>query len=499
MDVLPETLYRAADLRTAERRAVQQLGLAEGVLMERAGSAALALLRDHFPRTRRLVVVCGPGNNGGDGFVLAQLAKQAGLEVIALSLVEARNRKGEAAAAYDALCKAGGTTLPFAADHLAKGDVIVDALFGIGLERPLEGTWLSAVEAINASGRPVFSLDVPSGLHADTGQVLGIAVRATATVSFIGLKAGMFTAQGREYSGLILFDDLGVPSAVLDTCESLARRITARNLHGLLAPRARHAHKGDAGHVLVIGGQPGMSGAAQLAGTAAYRAGAGLVVLGTHPAHAAAIGAAQPELIVHGINDASTLKPLLAQASVLALGPGLSQGEWARQLWQTALAASIPCVVDADALNLLATQPMARPDWVLTPHPGEAARLLGMSVAEIQADRFAAARAIALRYGGVCVLKGSGTIICTQDEPALWLCDRGNPGLATGGSGDVLTGVIAALIAQGLKAVDAARLGVWVHALAADHAAVAGERGLMAGDLLAPLRSIINHLASHVA
>jgi len=266
-----------------------------------------------------------------------------------------------------------------------------------------------------------------------------------------------------------------------------------------LMPRVRHAHKGDAGRVLVIGGQPGMPGAAQLAGTAAYRAGAGLVVLGTHPAHAAAIGAAQPELIVHGINDASTLKPLLAQASVLALGPGLGQGEWARQLWQTALAASISCVVDADALNLLAPQPMARADWVLTPHPGEAARLLGVSTAEIQGDRFAAARAIAQRYGGVCVLKGSGTIICTQDEPALWLCDRGNPGLATGGTGDVLTGVIAALIAQGLKAVDAARLGVWAHALAADHAAVAGERGLMASDLLAPLRRVINDLISHVA
>ena len=499
MDVLPETLYRAADLRTAERRAVQQLGLAEGALMERAGRAAFALLRDHFPRTRRLVVVCGPGNNGGDGFVLAQLAKQAGLEVIALSPAQARNRKGEAAAAYDAWSKAGGTTLPFAADHLANGDVIVDALFGIGLERPLEGVWRSAVETINASGRPVFSLDVPSGLHADTGWVLGAAVRAGATVSFIALKAGMFTGQGREYSGLILFDDLGVPSAMFDNCAPLARRITARNLHGLLARRVRHAHKGDAGHVLVIGGQPGMSGAAQLAGTAAYRAGAGLVILGTHPLHAAAIGAAQPELIAHGVSDASTLKPLLAQASVLALGPGLGQGEWARALWQAVLAASLPCVVDADALNLLATQPMARADWVLTPHPGEAARLLGMSVAEIQADRFAAARAIAQRYGGVCVLKGSGTIICTQDEPAFWLCDRGNPGLGTGGSGDVLTGVIAALIAQGLKLVDATRLGVWAHALAADHAAVAGEGGLMAGDLLAPLRRIINNLASHVA
>ena len=499
MDVLPETLYRAADLRTAEQRATQELNLADGALMERAGSAAFTLLRDRFPRACRLAVVCGPGNNGGDGFVLAKCAKQAGLDVVALNPAGAQNRKGEAAAAYDAWCTAGGTTLLFATEHLSNADVIVDALFGIGLESPLEGAWLAVVEAVNASGRPIFSLDVPSGLHSDTGRVLGNAVRANATVSFIGLKAGMFTGQGREHSGSIGFDDLGVPSAMFDNSVPLARRITACNLQGLLMPRVRHAHKGDAGRVLVIGGQPGMPGAVQLAGTAAYRTGAGLVVLATHPSHAAAIGAAQPELIVHGVSDASTLKPLLAQASVLALGPGLGQGDWARALWQTALATSIPCVVDADALNLLAMHAATRANWVLTPHPGEAARLLGVSVADIQADRFAAARAIAQRYGGVCVLKGSGTIVCTQDEPALWLCDRGNPGLATGGSGDVLTGVIAALIAQGLKPQDAARLGVWAHATAGDRAALGGERGLMAGDLLAPLRRIINDMVSHVA
>ena len=497
MDILPETVYRAADLRLIEQRAKQELGLADGVLMERAGSAALALLREQYPRARRVTIACGPGNNGGDGLVLARLASEAGLHATVLSPADLRKSKGEAAAAYDAWCKVGGSTLPFTAEQLSNADVLVDALFGIGLERPLEGAWRAAVECLNTSGLPIFALDIPSGLHADTGRVLGSVVRANATLSFVGLKAGMFTGQGREHCGAIECSDLGVPSVFFDNIPAAARRISARSLWGLLAPRVRHAHKGDAGRVLVIGGQPGMPGAAQLAGTAAYRTGAGLVTLATHPAHAAAIGAAQPELIVYAVNDAADLKPLLAQASVLAVGPGLGQSEWAQGLWQTALTASIPCVLDADALNLLAGRLPVATDWVLTPHPGEAARLLGMSVAEIQSDRIVAARAIAQRYGGVCVLKGSGTIISTQDKPIPWLCDRGNPGLAVAGSGDVLTGVIASLIAQGLHPQDAARLGVWVHASAGDRLARPGERGLLASDLFAPIRRIINDMVSH--
>jgi NAD(P)H-hydrate epimerase len=480
--------------------------------MERAGKAAFALLRERFPRARRITVVCGPGNNGGDGYVLARLAREAGLAATVLSPAKRSGAqahpatstaatigpKGDAAAACAAWGEAGGTVLPFAAAPLQACDVIVDALFGTGLERPLEGEWRAAIEAMNASGRPVFAIDIPSGLHADTGLVLGAAVRAVLTLSFIGLKAGLFTGQGREHSGLLRFDDLGVPDAVFTGVTPLARRITRRNLHGLLTPRARHAHKGDAGRVLVVGGQPGMPGAVRLTGEGAYHAGAGLVVLATHPAHAALISAARPELITYGANDAPAVQPLFAGAHALAVGPGLGQGEWGRGLWQAVLAADQPLVVDADALNLLAAQSATRTDWVLTPHPGEAARLLGVSVADIQADRFAAARAIARRYGGVCVLKGSGTLIATSEDQPLWLCDRGNPGLATGGSGDVLTGVIAALLAQGLVPFEAARLGVWAHASAGDRVAASGERGMMASDLLQPLRNILNGVVMHV-
>ena len=499
MEHLLEALFRAADTRAADQRAVTEYGLAGGVLMKRAGSATFALLRERFPRARRIAVVCGPGNNGGDGDVLARLAQEAGLAAVVLSPADTAGLKGDAASACAAWRKTGGTVQVLSAEHLQACDVIVDALFGTGLERPLEGAWRAAIEAMNDSGRPVFAIDLPSGLHADIGRVLGVAARAALTLSFIGLKAGLFTGQGREHSGLILFDDLGVPDTVFTGVTPLARRIMQRNLHGLLAPRARHAHKGDAGRVLVVGGQPGMPGAVRLAGEAAYRAGAGLAVLATHPAHAVSIGAACPELIAYGVNDAQTIQPLLAGAHALAVGPGLGQGEWGHALWQAVLPVGKPLVVDADALNLLAAQPSARADWVLTPHPGEAARLLGVSVAEIQADRFAAVRVIVQRYGGVCVLKGSGTLIASHSEPPIWLCDRGNPGLATGGSGDVLTGVIVALLAQGLTPIEAARLGVWVHASAGDQAAASGERGIMASDLLTPVREIINDIVTHAA
>ena len=517
MDHLPEALYRAADTRAADQRAASEHGMAGSVLMERAGGAAFALLRERFPRARRIAVVCGPGNNGGDGYVMARLAKEAGLTAVVLCPAGNTGLKGDAAAARDAWSKAGGTVLTFHVEHLQACDVIIDALFGTGLERPLEGAWLVAIEAMNASGNPILALDIPSGLHADTGRVLGAAARAALTMSFIGLKAGLFTGQGREHSGLILFDDLGVPDAVFTGVTPLARRITQRNLRDLLAPRLRHAHKGDAGRVLVVGGQPGMPGAVRLTGEAAYRAGAGLVVLATHTAHAASIGAACPELITYGVHDAQAITPLLADAHALAVGPGIGQGEWGRGLWQAVLAVNKPLVVDADALNLLAAQPMARADWILTPHPGEAARLLGLSVLEIQADRFAAARAIAQRYGGVCVLKGSGTLVTpavdsrrhglqpsrditpSLSEPSMWLCDCGNPGMAIGGTGDVLTGAIAALLAQGLAPVDAARLGVWAHASAGDRLAACGERGIMASDLFAPLHDIINELVVHAA
>jgi NAD(P)H-hydrate epimerase len=492
MEYLPEALYRAAEVRAADRRAAEQHGLGGGVLMERAGAAALSCLRERFPRARRLAVFCGPGNNGGDGFVLARRAREAGLEVTVTSLSDPAALQGDAQQAWQRWHAAGGATVRFGAGLRIAADVVVDGLFGTGLARAPEGAARAAVDAINGAGCPVLALDIPSGLHADSGRVLGVAVRADVTLSFIGLKAGLFTGLGREHSGLILFDALGVPHDVFSGAVPLARRITPASLYGLLPRRPRQAHKGMAGRVGVLGGQPGMPGAVRLAGEAAYRGGAGLVTLATHPAHAALISAACPELISHGVMDPREALAALASCSVVAFGPGLGQQDWGRALWKAALSLQRPLVVDADALNLLAGERQRRSDWVLTPHPGEAARLLGCTPAAIEADRFAAVRTLVDRYGGVCVLKGSGTLVASEHGPDLWLCDRGNPGMASGGTGDVLTGVIAALCAQGLTPVEAARLGVWAHAVAGDRAAQNGERGMLARDLLAPLRAVLN-------
>lgn len=488
---LPEALYTAAQARELDRLAIEEHGIPGATLMQRAGVAALELLRVRWPRARRIAVVCGPGNNGGDGYAIARLAHASGLVPVVIGVGEAQKMKGEAASARKSCQSAGIAMQDFRAEALAGNEIIVDAMLGTGLEREVNGEWRAVVEAINRSRLPVLAVDVPSGLHADTGRVMGVAVKAQATMTFIGLKAGLFTGAGREHGGDIFFNDLGVPADIFTKIPANVRRLTETSLHGLLRERRRDMHKGEAGHVLVIGGDRGMPGAALLAGEAAYRAGAGLVMLATHPDHAAQLGAARPELIVHGVHSARELRPLLARAHVIAAGPGLGQGKWGNALFGAALDASIPMVVDADALNGLAADPLMHGDWILTPHPGEAARLLGMTTAEIQADRFAAVRELVASYGGVCVLKGAGTLIASLYNGVVTVCDRGNPGMATGGMGDVLTGTIAGLRAQGLSSPDAAQLGVWVHAAAGD-AAAAGEIGMLASDLLPFIRARLN-------
>ncbi len=492
---LPDALYRAAQVRELDRRAIEVLGVSGATLMQRAGDAAYRLLRVRWPRARKIAVVCGPGNNGGDGYVVARLALADGCAPVLLHLGDL-SAAGDAAAMRKACEDAGLKSALFDAAQLRGCDVIVDALLGTGLEREVSGPWRTAIETINNAGAPVIAIDVPSGLNADTGRVMGVAVRAQATVSFIGLKPGLFTGDGPSHTGDVFFDDLDVPPAAYKDVAPAAHRITPDNLHGLLAPRARSAHKGSFGHVLIVGGDRGMPGAVHLTGEAALRAGAGLVTLATHTSHSATVNAARPELIAFGISGPADLAPLLARARVIAVGPGLQRNGWGEKLFAAALEARRPLVVDADGLYWLAQEPVRRDEWVLTPHPGEAASLLGTSSDAIQTDRFAAARAIADKFGGVCVLKGAGTVVCSAGNETFDLCDAGNPGMASAGMGDVLTGVIAALLAQGLTPRDAARLGVWLHASAGDDAAKqGGEIGLVASDLFTPLRGLVNRLA----
>ncbi len=489
-DRLPHALYRAAQVRELDRIAIQEYGIPGATLMERAGAAAFALIRERWPDAEALTVLCGIGNNGGDGYVVARLAREAGMEVTLLQLGDPARLAGDALAAARRFGDAGGRVEGY--QGLPRGPgVIVDAVFGTGLEREVAGRWRDALEAVNRSRAPVLAIDIPSGLHSDTGQVLGVAVRADATISFIGLKQGMFTGQGPACCGEIRFDALRVPAVIYSREILSARRLDWARQATLLQPRSRSAHKGAFGHLLVVGGELGFSGAAHLAGEAAARVGAGLVSVATRPEHAACLNAGRPELMCHGVTGGDDLGPLLARATVVAVGPGLGRSAWGRALLGRVLESRLPLVVDADGLNLLAADPLRRNDWVLTPHPGEAARLLGCSVTEIEADRFEAVARLQSRYGGVALLKGAGTLV--RDDPGRppGVCSDGNPGMASGGMGDVLTGVIGGLLAQGREPAEAAELGVCLHAAAGDRAAREGERGLLASDLMLHLRRLL--------
>lgn len=493
MPDLPHALYTAEQTRSLDRIASEQYDLPASVLMTRAGTAALKLLQNKWPDAKHIVVICGVGNNGGDGFELARQALSEAIQPTVFQFGDAQVMSAEALAAREQCLAAGVKIQPFEND-IPVCDLIVDALMGTGLNRPVEGVLAQAIEAINSASKqtPVLSLDIPSGLHADTGQALGFAVNATVTLSYIGLNVGLFTGEAADHCGQINFDSLGVPAAVYGEVPATANRLSLHQYQPQLAPRKRTAHKGLFGHLLIVGGDHGMSGAVRMAAEAGARTGAGLTSVATRTAHAPFVTMMRPEIMSHGVEAAESIKPLLNAASAVTLGPGLGQGQWSQELFNQTIASGLPMVVDADALNLLSHAAEYHDNWILTPHPGEAARLLGCSTKDIQADRLAAVQALQKRYGGVVVLKGAGTLVFDGKAP-IHLSDFGNPGMASGGMGDVLAGIIGGLLAQHFSLLDAACLGVILHGMAADKATeLDGERGLLATDLLPHLRHFAN-------
>lgn len=485
-------LYRAAQVREMDRYAIEQLGISGTVLMERAGAAAFKLLQQQWPSAARLTIVCGTGNNGGDGYVVARLAAEAGLKVEVLQVGDANKLQGDALAAAQRLLSCDITPLAFDAARLAHSDLIVDGMLGTGLNGPVSNDYAQVITAVNETDVPVLALDIPSGLNADNGQIMGCAICAAATISFIGLKRGLFTGDGQDCGGQVIFESLSMPTPVYAQQPVEVELIRHERLKPLLPRRMHNTHKGQFGHVLVIGGEAGYTGAVRMAGEAAARVGAGLVSIGTRRDHAAQLNSSRPELMVHGMEDKSAFDRLADKANVIAIGPGLGQSEWAADMLALAFDSGLPLIVDADALNLLAQTPRIRQNWILTPHAGEAARLRGQTSQEIQQDRFAAVRGIQARYGGYVILKGSGSLVAGPDLP-VQLCCEGNPGMASGGMGDVLTGILAGLLAQGLTLADTAALGVCLHAAAGDAAAkAAGERGMLAMDLMPWVRRLAN-------
>ncbi|QQD20581.1 NAD(P)H-hydrate dehydratase [Oceanospirillaceae bacterium ASx5O] len=495
-DHLPAALYCAADVRAMDQQVMHNEGISALQLMGRAAEAAFACLLQRWPEARSLMVLAGPGNNGGDAWLLAGLAQAHGLDVQLYSLGDPARASSEAQAARQQTLAAGVTAGAFNGELAADADVIVDGLLGTGLQGPAAADYARLIEAVNAHPAPVLALDLPSGLQADTGVAAGAAVRADLTVTFIGVKRGLLTADGPDLCGELAFAAL-TPLAL--AAPAAGERISWHRLQrsGQCLPARRgNVHKGDFGHALLVGGEQGFGGAILLAAEACARSGAGLVSVATRPQHITALLTRCPTVMAHAVNSGLELQPLVMCADVLALGPGLGQGSWGELLLQQALQADQPLVLDADALNLLAS-PAWRCDFagrtvVLTPHPGEAARLLGSSIAAVQADRFAAALQLAQQYQAVVVLKGQGSIVAEPDG-RLAVCSDGNPGMSSAGMGDVLTGIVAALLAQGMNAGAAARYAVCLHAAAADvWAGQHGRRGMLASDLAAVVQELVN-------
>ena len=493
MRQLPDELYTAAQTRELDRIAIEQHNLPAATLMARAGAAALTAIQYYWPEAKKLAIVCGGGNNGGDGYELARQALENGYQARVYELGHIDKMSNETLAARNALINAGGDTQCFDG-QLTGSEILIDGLFGTGLDREVTGLYAQAIQTINnCRNTPVLSLDIPSGIHADTGQALGCAVEANVTISFIGLNVGLFNGEGPDYCGEVCFDNLGLPASVYEELKPLALKLNYENDAAThLQPRPRTAHKGMFGHLLVVGGDHGMSGAARVAAEAGARVGAGLTSIATRQLHAAHLNLSRPEVMCHAIESSETLEPLLNAATSLTLGPGLGQSSWSQTVFEKAIQANLTMVVDADGLNLLSQSPRTNNNWVLTPHPGEAARLLGVSTKQVQADRFAAVQQLQQKYGGVVVLKGAGTLVYDGKQP-VWLSSLGNPGMASGGMGDALAGIIGGLAAQKLSLVDAAKVGVLLHAMAADKAAEQdGERGMLAMDLMPHLRHLAN-------
>ncbi len=484
---LPDALYSAAQVRDLDARLIAA-GTPGLELMLRAAQASWRTILRRWPEATELTVLTGRGNNAGDGYLVAAMAHKAGWQVRVLAVGDPAALTGDAASAHAA---AFGIDIQAWAGQPLAG-VVLDAMLGTGLDGEVREPYVSAINAVNDSGLPVIAVDIPSGLSADTGQTLGVAVRADVTVTFIGLKLGLLTGDAADLVGELIFDDLRADPALVAQAPFSAKRLDKHNLPQL-ASRPRTAHKGMFGRVLVIGGDHGFGGAALLSAESALRSGAGMLTLATRPEHVAAALTRMPEIMSAAIHSANQLMGLIEPASVLVVGPGLGQAAWGRSLLSAAANADRPQVWDADALNMLAAGLVSLPKGsVITPHPGEAARLLGVGIKEVQADRAAAVRALARKFDTVCVLKGSGSLIADA-HGQLALCDRGHPAMATAGLGDVLAGLIGALMAQHLKPFDAACLAVWLHASAGQNVGEHG-RGLAASDIIPAIRQLLEEL-----
>ena len=493
-------------VRRFEFEAALAVGCTLYELMQRAGKAAFEVLCSHWPEVTRILVVAGNGNNAGDGYILATLAKRKGIKVVVACENPSRLLSGSARQAQQEWLQAGGMTVSFSETVFDGIELVVDALLGSGVSGPVKESFEKLILKLNNAQSQVLSLDLPSGMNADTGAPLPICVAADVTITFVAIKPGLVTGKAKSLCGVLEYDDLGIGESFFRLVKPLGNIVNWKMLQ-TLAPRAVHANKGHFGKLLCVGGNLGMSGAIRLSSEAALRSGTGLVKVFCHESSALAVSTTRPELMV----STSHLTEALDWCASIIIGPGLGTDEWAKHQFKTVIAHvkehNKPIVIDADGLNLLALNADNIQDdivglshCVLTPHPGEASRLLNESVQEVEADRYTSCKALANTFQATCLLKGAGTVICSASHKVIglashWVCDGGNPGMATAGMGDVLTGIIGSFLAQGMQVEQGAVYGTCAHAQAGDKVAREyGERGMMASDLLPALRATINNL-----
>ena len=459
--------------------------------MGRAAQAAFDSIVHHYPHANYLAVFCGPGGNGADGLYFAAIAALAGKSIRCHLMADLESLSEKQQKAYKMACDAGVQFV--AVDQVIDEDtdMIVDALLGIGCQDDLAEPIQAAVDIINASKKPICSLDIPTGLNANTGAAVANGITADLTISFIAPKIGCYMYRGPRVCGKVITHHLGIEPSIIEAQKPVATLLSERFIRQCLPKRKKDSHKGDYGNVLVIGGDYGMGGAVRMAAEAAMRTGAGSVTVATRPEHLNVVSGARPEIMCYEVRTGEDLQPLIDKAKVIVLGPGLGRSEWAKELFDCVIKSDKPKIMDADALYFLSEHPIKRDDWILTPHPGEAAQLLKHSCPDIQDHRLESVREIQNIYGGVALLKGRGTLV--NDGKGIRLCHAGNPGMATAGMGDMLSGVLGGLAAQGLTLPQSAGVGVLVHARSADMAVQeSGERGLLATDLLPYLRVLVN-------
>lgn len=455
-------------------------------LMQKAGASLFEDLKEFLKPHSQICIFCGPGNNAGDGFICGELAAKQGYSVTFVLLQDESAYKNQALQAFNKAkgCQAQFTnTLP---KHMVGFDVIVDALFGSGLSRNVDGDYAQAIELINDSDLPILAADIPSGLCADTGSILSTAVKACKTSSFITLKQGQYTRSGPDCCGQICFHDLNIPKEAYTKVPHASELLNASLLNHKL-DRNQNTHKGSFGHSLLIGGFEGMMGAILIAARACLRAGSGLVTVATSTDHQSVLTTAQPEVLTASAFNKKQMQEKMKTCEVIAIGPGLDTEEESIEVFLDTIQTDKPLVIDADALNILSQNPQHKNNWILTPHPKEASRLLNCSVKDIQENRFKSAKELQQKYGGVIILKGCGTIICDAKQN-LFVSPHGNPFMATGGMGDALTGILTALLAQGFQTDEAAKLAVIWHGLTADKLFAKDHQTILATDLIKSLR-----------